>query len=205
MSSTLDQPDRRRSKPGRADPIGRIVRRAPLPERIPRQTHPLRVEPLAALEWSNATATPPDTFAHVRTPADARRAWVHDAPEREVLALYLASRAADPETDAPWWLAPLADGRLPDRATAFELEDGVTALLERRSGWVFTLCGPHGCWEYLPSEQWAVHPTALYCTSRHDHWLDVVPAHRDHTDPPAPVAVDGATGLCAAIERIETL
>lgn len=165
----------------------------------------MRIEPLAALEWSNATDTPPGTFAHVRTPADARRAWVHNAPESEVVTLYLASKAADPETDAPWWLAPLAADRLPDRAAAFELEDRVAALLEPRPGWVFTLCGPHGCWEYLPSERWAAQPTALYCTARHGNWLDVVPAHEHHAEAPAPIAVRGAAGLRAELERIETL
>ncbi|WP_240437554.1 hypothetical protein [Sciscionella marina] len=191
MSSALEQPE---------PATGSEVPRQP----GPRQSGPLRVEPLAALEWSSAIAVN-GRITRARNPAEARKAWVHTAEEDQVLALYLASKAADPQTEAPWWLEPLATGAFPSREDAFAVEDRIAKLLFARSGWVYTPWGENGYWEYLPSEKWAPNPTTLQCTNRHEHWIDVLPAHEDSAQPPEPIAVHGTLALRADLGWIEKL
>jgi hypothetical protein len=160
----------------------------------------LRVEPLAALEWSSAIE-PFGVDHRAKSPAEARLAWVHRAPEEQVLRLYRASRAADPSTEGPWWLRAITDGRLGSRAEAFAVEDRVSKMLLARPGWVFSPWGESGYWEYLPSEREQLNPTSLVFTARHNGWLDVFPAH-DTTTPPA-IAVRGTLGLRADLGAIE--
>lgn len=141
------------------------------------------------------------------SPTDIRRAWVHRAPEKQVIALFRAVRDANPELEAPWWLRAVADGALPSRAAAFALEDEVAALLADHPGWIF-VAWTAGCidgyWEYLPSEtgpEGPRMPTTLQFTARHAGWLDVIPAH---TGPaPAPTPVAGIDGLRTDLPQIE--
>ena len=67
----------------------------------------VRVEPMATLEWSQAVE-----LAGVRDdaagPEDIRRAWIHRAPERQVVGLYRVLSQFEPELPAPWWLRALA-------------------------------------------------------------------------------------------------
>lgn len=186
VSSALDRPEHRTGKP------------------IPRQQGPVRLEPLAALEWSSALATN-GRITRAKTPAETRKAWVHTAAEDEVLSLYRASKAADPELEAPWWLQALDAGKLAAREDAFAIEDRIAKLLANRTGWVFNPWGENSCWEYLPSEQHAPNPTTLLCTGRHEHWIDVLAAHADSTEPPAPIAVAGIAALRDDLGWIEKL
>lgn len=118
-----------------------------------------------------------------------------------MLRLFRASRAADPSTEAPWWLRAIADGSLGTRAEGFELEDRVAKLLLARPGWVFSPWGEPGYWEYLPSERGRLNPTTLVFTDRHDGWLDVFPAHDAIT--PRAIAVHGSRGLRADLGALE--
>src|ERR1700742_2544222 len=60
----------------------------------------LRVEPMIGLEWSQAIEQWGGEDATV--PAQARRSWLHRAPEQQVVALYRKIREDDPAAPAPW-------------------------------------------------------------------------------------------------------
>lgn len=169
----------------------------------------IRVEPLVGLEWSRAVEAPGGVGV-ARQPADRRRAWIHRAPERQVLALYNSVRAVVPEPPAPWWLRGLAGGRLPSRAAGFAVEDEVAAVLGRRPGWVYmpwTDPGEDGYWEYVSSELSGDGlprvPTAVLLTDRHGGWLDLLPAHS--TGAPDPLPISGVAALAARIAELERL
>lgn len=173
----------------------------------------LRVEPMIELEWSQAvephTALASITAATV--PAETRRAWVHRAPEDQVLALYRSASEVDPQLAAPWWLKALAKGELSSRAEGFLLEDRVGKLLDARPGWVFVPWsndGDSGYWEYMPSERRVTGPavpTTLVLTSRHGGWLDIYPVHVTTVEPPAPLAVGGMGDLRSNLARWESV
>lgn len=180
---------------------------APSGLRRPPNAEELRVEPTIALEWSEAIeqwGTEQATY-----PAEARGAWVHRAPEAQVLAFYLAAREHDPELPAPWWLRALAAGSIRSRADGFSVEDRVAKLLGSRPGWIFVpwvAAGDSGFWEYMPSERTLSRPgvpTALVLTDRHEGWLDVIPVHAGET--PQPIAVQGLADLRANLARLESL
>jgi hypothetical protein len=160
-----------------------------------------------ALEWSQAIEQWGAEQAN--SPADARGAWVHRAPESQVLTFYLSAREHDPELPAPWWLRGLAKGLIRSRAEGFAVEDRVTKLLGRRPGWVFVPWaaeGDSGFWEYMPSERKLTVPgvpTTLMLTDRHPGWLDVIPVHAGET--PQPIAVQGLADLRANLARLESL
>jgi hypothetical protein len=171
----------------------------------------LRVEPMIGLEWSQAIE-PHSAIAHASHPsgpAETRRAWVHRAPEEQVLALYRSASSADARIPAPWWLRALAAGQLKSRAEGFSLEDRVAKLLETRPGWVFVPWateGDCGYWEYMPSERRVpgpAMPTTLVLTDRHPGWLDVYVVHSG--DAPDPVEVRGQADLRANLARFESL
>jgi hypothetical protein len=142
-------------------------------------------------------------------PAQARRSWLHRAPEQQVVSLYRTTREADPDTPAPWWLRALADGTLDTRAEGFAVEDRVAGLLFTRSGWVYVpwnTDGDSGYWEYVPSERTLAEPgvpTTLMLTDRHPGWIDVYRVHAG--EPPAPVAVRGLADLRANLALLESL
>ncbi|RLK60267.1 hypothetical protein CLV68_0768 [Actinokineospora cianjurensis] len=167
----------------------------------------LHVEPLIGLEWSEALEQPGGPPA--ATPADARRAWVHRAPEAQVIALYRAVVAADPALPAPWWLRAVASGELSSRREGFAVEDRVAKLLDARPGWVFVpwgVDGDSGYWEYMPSERTLAEPgmpTTLAHTHRHPGWIDVIGVHAG--SPPDPVPVRGLPDLRANLSRLESL
>lgn len=175
---------------------------------LPAQRH-LRLEPTAGLEWSQALELPHRTLS-AGTPADIRRAWVHRAPEDQVLALYhAASRCTDGTVPAPWWLRALARGELPSREAGFRVEDRIAQLLGPRLGWEYAPWvsdGESGYWEFIPSERgrsgYAI-PTTLLNTDRHSGWIDVLPAHSGAT--PAPIAVDGPPGLRSRLGEFEAI
>lgn len=171
----------------------------------------LRVEPTAGLQWSQALELP-SSAAAATTPAGIRRAFLHRAPETQVMALY---REACGNTDgshavpAPWWLRALARGELDSRTTAFRIEDRIAQLLEPRTGWEYVpwaADGESGYWEFVPSERgpsgYRV-PTTLQLTDRHDGWIDVLPAHSGAT--PEPVAISGLSGLRSRLGEIEAI
>ncbi|NIH86364.1 hypothetical protein [Amycolatopsis granulosa] len=170
--------------------------------------HPPALEPLDALEWSQAVELPRIAATATR-PAEIRRAWIHRAPESEVLALFRAVSARGEMIPSPWWLRALADGRLDSRETGFRIEDRVAQLLSRRPGWEYVpwaADGESGYWEFMPSENGrSGHkiPTTILTTSRHDGWIDVLPAHAGST--PAPIAVAGVGGLRARLGEFESL
>ncbi|WP_424183560.1 hypothetical protein ACOBQX_16345 [Actinokineospora sp. G85] len=145
------------------------------------------------------------------TPSEARRAWVHRAPESQVMALYRAAIESSPHSDlpAPWWLRAMAAGGLSSRRQGFSVEDRVAKLLTARPGWIFVPWGLEadtGYWEYMPSERRLAEPgvpTTLAYTHRHGGWLDVVPVHA-RTAPPA-IAVDGLVDLRKNLARFESL
>jgi hypothetical protein len=178
----------------------------------PEETHPsvkeLRVEPTIGLEWSQAI----EQWGGERatSPADARAAWVHRAPEQHVLAFYLAAREQDPELPAPWWLRALAAGSIRSRAEGLSVEDRVAKLLASRPGWVFVPWaaeGDSGFWEYMPSERALTVPgvpTTLMLTDRHPGWIDIVAVHAGDTAP-APITVAGLADLRANLARFESL
>ncbi|WP_379794388.1 hypothetical protein [Kutzneria chonburiensis] len=164
----------------------------------------VRVEPTATLEWSQAVELAGE-LSDATGPADTRRAWIHRAPERQVLGLYRVLTKFEPELPAPWWLRALSAGGLPSRKAAFRLEDEVGALLAARPGWVY-VPWEEGCWEYLPSEVFAAGeaptvPTTVMFTARHRGWLDVLPAHRG--TPPKLIAVRGLDDLRSRLDDIE--
>jgi hypothetical protein len=167
----------------------------------------LRVEPMIGLQWSEAIEMWGAEDA--TTPAETRRAWLHRAPEAQVLALYRNIRAADPHAPAPWWLRAVAAGTLTSRAEGFAVEDRVAKLLSARPGWVFVPWateGSSGYWEYVPSERKLTEPgmpTTLILTARHPGWIDVLRVHIGQT--PDPVAVAGLPDLRANLARIESM
>jgi len=181
---------------------------------VPRQRvtrRELRVEPMIELEWSQAIE-PHVTGAETTSasiPAETRRAWIHRAPDEQVVGLYLAASAVDPDVPAPWWLRALADGRLKSRAEGFSLEDRVSKLLDARPGWVFVPWaaeGDCGYWEYMPSERrisGPAIPTTLVLTDRHAGWLDVYVVHAGEA--PDPVEVHGVADLRANLARFESM
>ncbi|MGQ0839555.1 hypothetical protein [Actinokineospora sp.] len=171
------------------------------------RNHGLHVEPLIGLEWADALEQP--VAAAAARPAEARKSWVHRAHEAQVLALYLAAKAAEPDVPAPWWLRAVAAGALPSRREGFLVEDRVTKLLDARPGWVFVpwgVDGDTGYWEYMPSERRLSEPgmpTTLAHTDRHPGWIDVVAVHAG--PPPAPIAVAGMADLRSNLARLESL
>lgn len=164
----------------------------------------VRVEPMATLEWSQAVelaGMPQDAAG----PADIRRAWIHRAPERQVVGLYRVLSQFEPDLPAPWWLRALAAGGLPTRKAAFRMEDEVGKLLAARPGWVY-VPWEDGYWEYVPSEAFAAGeaptvPTTVLFTARHRGWLDVLPAHRGAA--PKRIAVRGLEDLRSRLDDIE--
>lgn len=168
----------------------------------------LRVEPTIGLEWSQAI----EQWGGERatSPADARAAWVHRAPEQQVLAFYLAAREQDPDLPAPWWLRALAAGSIRSRAEGLSVEDRVAKLLASRPGWVFVPWaaeGDSGFWEYMPSERALTVPgvpTTLMLTDRHPGWIDIVAVHAGDTAP-QPIAVAGLADLRSNLARFESL
>nr|WP_308425868.1 MULTISPECIES: hypothetical protein [Actinokineospora] len=179
----------------------------PRPTSSEPQSRGLHVEPLIGLEWSDALEQPHGRMAAV--PADARRSWVHRAPEQQVVALYRAASAADPNLPAPWWVRAVAEGSLASRREGFVVEDRVAKLLSARPGWVFVpwgMDGDTGYWEFMPSERTLDAPgvpTTLAHTHRHAGWIDVVGAHAS-TAPP-PIAVAGPADLRANLARLESI
>ena len=173
----------------------------------PSAAEALTVEPLIGLEWSQAIEQ--WGAENATTPAETRRSWLHRAPEQQVLALYRAIQAADPDAPAPWWLRALAAGDLETRLEGYTVEDRVAKLLSARSGWVYvpwSADGESGFWEYVPSERKLTEPgvpTTLMLTDRHGGWIDVVRVHAG--DSPAPVAVAGLADLRANLARVESL
>ncbi|WP_352231546.1 hypothetical protein [Actinokineospora sp. NBRC 105648] len=167
----------------------------------------LHVEPLIGLEWSEALEQPSTPAAGA--PGQARRAWVHRAPEAQVLALYRAAASAEPGLPAPWWLRAVAAGSMGSRREGFAVEDRVAKLLDARPGWIFVpwgIDGDTGYWEYMPSERALAEPgmpTTLAHTHRHPGWVDVVAVHAGR--PPAPIAVGGIPDLRANLSRLESL
>ncbi|MFC7618359.1 hypothetical protein ACFQV2_38340 [Actinokineospora soli] len=167
----------------------------------------LHVEPLIGLEWSEAIEQP--SARPATAPAEARRSWLHRAPEPQVLALYRAASAANPDLPAPWWLRAVASGALASRREGFAVEDRVAKLLAARPGWVFVpwgIDGDTGYWEFMPSERALGQPgvpTTLAHTARHPGWIDVVGVHV--RTPPAPIAVGGLADLRANLARLESI
>jgi hypothetical protein len=166
------------------------------------------VEPTIALEWAQAVEQPAVDSA--TSPAEGRRGWLHQAPEREVLALYRSATEIEPDLPAPWWLRALTAGKLRSRAEGFLIEDRLARLLDARTGWVFVPWGADGdtgYWEYMPSERTLTEPgvpTTLSLTDRHDGWIDVHPVHAGE-DQRTPIAVAGLADLRANLARIESL
>jgi hypothetical protein len=173
---------------------------------------PIRVEPLLNLEWSRAVE-PTGPIGAARRPSQTRRAWIHRAPEAEVVSLYERVLATGAQVTAPWWLRALAQGRLQSRMGGFAIEDQVSELLDRRAGWAYMpWAGPgeDGYWEYVPSELDAgldaaalpLVPTTVMFTDRHQGWLDVVLAHPGHPSvDPQPIA--GPADLRGKLELLE--
>jgi hypothetical protein len=180
---------------------------APPGQRRPPNIEELRVEPTIGLEWSQAIEQ--WGAEQASSPSDARGAWVHRAPEQQVLAFYLSARKHDPKLPAPWWLRAMATGSIRSRAEGFAVEDRVAKLLGRRPGWVFVPWaaeGDSGFWEYMPSERKLSVPgvpTTLMLTDRHAGWLDVIPVHAGDTPPP--ITVQGLADLRANLARLESL
>ncbi|MGH3491947.1 MAG: hypothetical protein ACRDRL_01260 [Sciscionella sp.] len=167
-----------------------------------------QVEPMAGLAWSRAVELP-DGRGRASKPSEIRRAWAHRAPEAEVLALYRATQAADPEITGPWWITALLTGALPSRAAAFAIEDEVAEILLARAGWAFmpwASRGEDGYWEYLPSELHSggmLIPTTVTHNAGANGLLEVVGAH--NLLRPAPMAITGAGALIEALPAIERL
>lgn len=167
----------------------------------------LRVEPTISLEWSEAI----EQWGNERatSPAQTRGAWVHRAPEQQVLEFYRTARKTDPDLPAPWWLRALAAGTLRSRGEGFAVEDRVAKLLAARSGWVFVPWAAEGdsaFWEFMPSERVLTVPgvpTTLVLTDRHAGWIDVIPVHA--REAPPPLAVSGLADLRANLARLESM
>ncbi|WP_177216927.1 hypothetical protein [Amycolatopsis arida] len=163
---------------------------------------------MPGLEWSNAIELP-RVVTSAGKPAELRRAWVHRAPEQQVLALYRAACAEGEPVPSPWWLRAVAAGTLPSREDGFRIEDRIAQLLGRRPGWEFVpwaADGESGYWEFLPSEggpRALRIPTTLLTTDRHTGWIDVLPAHSGPA--PQPIAVAGLAGLRARLGEFEAV
>lgn len=177
------------------------------PDAPPGRNGSIRVEPLVDLEWSRAVE-PTGPIGAARRPAQVRRAWIHRAPEGQVVTLYRAAREAIANLSAPWWLRALAAGSLATRLGGFAVEDQVTELLAPRPGWFYvpwTGPGEDGYWEYVPSDHSPsgrpLVPTTVVFTDRHTGWLDVVPAHAE--DAVEPIAVRGPADLRRRLPEIE--
>ncbi|MGH3451150.1 MAG: hypothetical protein ACRDQW_10575 [Haloechinothrix sp.] len=161
------------------------------------------------LEWSQALELPRSAVPASR-PAEIRRAWVHRAPEDQVVAMFrTASRAMDASAPAPWWLRALAHGELDSRVAGFRVEDRIAQLLGPRPGWEYVpwvADGESGYWEFMPSERgpagYAI-PTTLLNTDRHPGWIDILPAHSGAT--PDPIAVHGLAGLRSRLGEFEAI
>jgi hypothetical protein len=170
-------------------------------------TGSLSVEPTVGLEWSQAIE--PWGGEDATAPAQARRSWLHRAPEQQVMALYRTIRKSDPAAPAPWWLRAIAAGNLETRAEGFAVEDRVAKLLSARTGWVYVpwnTDGDSGYWEYVPSERHLAEPgvpTTLMLTDRHPGWIDVYRVHAGPT--PDPIPVGGLADLRANLARLESL
>ncbi|ASR38753.1 hypothetical protein BAY61_31355 [Prauserella marina] len=167
-----------------------------------------RLEAMVELEWSRAIELPREARSASK-PSELRIAWVHRAPEDQVLALYRAAFAAGELVPSPWWLRALAEEKLPSREAGFRVEDRIDTLLSRRPGWEFVpwaADGESGYWEFMPSERGrAGHltPTTVLNTARHSGWIDVLPAHSVST--PEPIAVQGLAGLRARLGEFEAV
>jgi hypothetical protein len=193
-----------------ASPLAPIVPPpASSPLSSPEQTSggTLHVEPMIGLEWSQAIEQWGGEDA--TAPAQARRSWLHRAPESQVIALYRVIRKDDPDAPAPWWLRAMAAGTLPSRTDGFAVEDRVAKLLSMRPGWVYVpwnTDGDSGYWEFVPSERRLAEPgvpTTLMLTDRHTGWIDVYPVHAGPA--PDPVAVAGLAALRANLAHFEAL
>lgn len=167
----------------------------------------IRVEPLIDLEWSRAVE-PTGPIGAARRPSQVRRAWIHRAPESQVVNLYNTARQVVAEMSAPWWLRALAAGRLQSRLGGFAVEDQVSDLLIARTGWFYipwTGPGEDGYWEFVPSDEATTGrplvPTTLVFTDRHSGWLDVLPAHAERA--PAPIEVRGPAELRVRLDELE--
>lgn len=175
---------------------------------IPREVQAPTLEPLDLLRWSQAIELPRDAGSATK-PSEIRRAWIHRAHELDVIALFRAVSSAGDPVPAPWWLRALAEGRLDSREAAFRVEDRMAQLLSRRPGWEFVpwaVDGESGYWEFMPSEQGRCGhriPTTIVNTSRHDGWIDVLPAHSGSN--PAPIAVSGLAGLRCRLGEFEAV
>lgn len=190
--------------------LQRQATRSVLPDvaKVSAVIRPIRVEPLLDLEWSRAVE-PTGPISAARRPSQTRRAWIHRAPEGEVVSLYQRVLATGAQVNAPWWLRALAGGRLQSRMGGFAVEDQVSELLDRRAGWAYMpWAGPgeDGYWEYVPSELDAAElplvPTTVMFTDRHQGWLDVVLAHAG--SPAAdPMPIAGPAGLRGKLELLE--
>ncbi len=193
-----------------ADPdalLQRPATRTSLPD-VAAVVRPIRVEPLLDLEWSRAVE-PTGPIGAARRPSQARRAWIHRAPEADVLALYERVLATGAQVVAPWWLRALAAGHLQSRMGGFAIEDQVSEILDRRAGWDYmpwTGPGEDGYWEYVPSELDAADlplvPTTVMFTDRHRGWLDVVLAHAGHPGAD-PKSIAGPADLRGKLELLE--
>lgn len=169
----------------------------------------LRLEPTVGLEWSQALDLPRAASTATK-PSEMRQAWVHRAPEAQVVAMYTAaSRSMEGSVPAPWWLRALARGELESRQAGFRVEDRVAQLLGPRPGWEYVpwaADGESGYWEFMPSERgrsgFSI-PTTLLYTERHPGWIDILPAHSRAT--PTPIAVSGVAGLRARLGEFEAI
>lgn len=161
---------------------------------------------MPALEWHRAIELAGGIWV-AGNPAGTRRAWIHRAPEDQVVELFRAATEAESGLAAPWWLRALAAGELSSRKGGFAVEDAVAALLSDRPGWVYAPWvgfGEDGYWEYVPSEQGArIAPTMVQLTHRHPGWVDAIPAHSDA--PPDPLPIAGARGLALRLPELEGL
>jgi len=160
------------------------------------------VEPLASLDWAMAVELP-GRPERIESPARGRLAWIHQAPDAQVLTLYRKAKAVDPTVVGAWWLRALDRGLIDSRSEAFDLEDQVHKTLTSRPGWVYVPWvgdGETGYWEYEPGEGDGWHPTTIMMTDRHSGWLDASPPHRGNAVLPVPLTVDG---LVAALPELE--
>src|ERR1700742_2434669 len=78
--------------------------------RVSEPERPIRVEPLIDLEWPRAVE-PTGPIGSARRPSQVRRAWIHRAPETQVVGLYRSACSVVRDMSAPWWLRALAEGR----------------------------------------------------------------------------------------------
>src|ERR1700753_3359140 len=167
----------------------------------------MRVKPLIDLKGPRAVE-PTGPIGAARRPSQVRRAWIHRAPESQVVRLYNSARAVVAEMSARWWLRARAAGDLQSRLGGFAVEDQVSDLLAPRPGWFYmpwTGPGEDGYWEYVPSDETAsgrpLVPTTLMLTDRHTGWLDVFPAHADGL--PDPIAARGPAALRGPLPELD--